>query len=263
MRVAEDRLPARVVKLHNDHKAHFIGRYAHTVAAAMSKKWGSRAFIDMFAGPGVCWVEDTGQFVKGSPLIAVEADPQFTHHVLVDMDSRCTSALEQRFAAAGTDATIVCADSNEPGTIDAVRAAIPRRGCLSLVLLDPQGCNLHLETIRRLTDDRSMDLLINLPIHSLYRCLGARQWSSLDNVLGPDWRNIAPSGVQGWRAAVRAHYRRRLGEMGYVYSSAKEVRSEKKKSPLYDFILASRHPLAKEFFEKVTQETAHGQLSIC
>jgi hypothetical protein len=51
--------------------------------------------------------------------------------------------------------------------------------------------------------------------------------------------------------------------MGYVYSSAKEVRSQKKKSPLYDFILASRHPRAKEFFEKVTKETAHGQLSIC
>jgi three-Cys-motif partner protein len=263
MRVGTDDLPARVVKLHNDHKAHFIRQYSHTVATAMSKKWGSLAFIDMFGGPGVCWVEDTGQFVTGSPLIAVEAKPQFTHHVVVDMDSLCTSALEKRFAAANTDAKIICADSNEPSTIDAVRAAIPRRGCLSLALLDPQGCNLHLETIRRLTDDRSMDLLINLPIHSLYRCLKKGDWHVLSNVLGPDWPKTASDGVTGWRAAIRALYREKLAEMGYVYWAAKEVRSEEKKSPLYDFILASRHPLAKEFFEKVTRETAHGQLALC
>lgn len=257
MRVGPDGLPTRVVKLHNAHKAHFIRRYAHTVAAAMKNKWSYRAFIDMYAGPGMSWVEDTGEFVDGSPLIALGADPRFTHHVLVDMDSRCTSALEQRFTRAG--ATIICADSNAIKTIDAVRAAIPRRGCLSLALLDPQGCTLHLETIRRLTDDRPMDLLINLPIHSLYRCLQAGYWSVISDVLGPDWPKSA-AGVAAWRAKVRAHYCEKLTEMGYIHSSTKEVRSEKRKSPLYDFVLASKHPLAKKLFEEVTQETAHGQL---
>lgn len=75
MRVGPDGLPARVVKLHNAHKAHFIRRYAHTVALAMKNKWSYRAFIDTYAGPGVCWVEDTGEFVSGSPLIALAANP--------------------------------------------------------------------------------------------------------------------------------------------------------------------------------------------
>jgi three-Cys-motif partner protein len=260
MRVARDGLPARVVKLHNEHKSHFIRRYAHTVAVAMSNAWSYRAFIDTYAGPGVCWVADTGEFVQGSPLIALDADPQFTHHVLVDMDSACTSALEQRLAGSG--ATIICADSNATATIDAVRAAIPRRGCLSLALLDPQGCTLHLETIRRLTDDRPMDLLINLPIHSLYRCLSAGYWSVLDDVLGADWPRTAPGGVPGWRKAIREHYRDKLSEMGYRFTSAKEVRSEQRRSPLYDFVLASKHPLAKKLFEEVTKETAHGQLRL-
>lgn len=260
LRLAPDGLPARVVKAHNAHKAYFIRQYAHIVAAAMKNKWNARAYIDTYAGPGLCWVEDTGEFVSGSPLIACDATPGYTHHVFVDRDSRCTAALEQRLAGSG--AVIITADSNAPETIEAVRAAIPRRGCLSLALLDPQGCTLHLETIRRLTADRPMDLLINLPIHSLYRCLAAGYWSVLDDVLGPDWPRNPPGGVPGWRTAVRDHFRLALGELGYGHTSAKEVRGEQRNGRLYDFILASRHPLARQLFEDVTKETAHGQLSM-
>ncbi len=45
-------------------------------------------------------------------------------------------------------AAIITADSNDADTIAGVRGAIPRRHCLSLALLDPQGCTLHLDTIR-------------------------------------------------------------------------------------------------------------------
>ena len=30
-----------------------------------------------------------------------------------------------------------------------------------------------------------------------------------------------------------------------------------------DFLLASRHPLAKRLFDDVTMQTAHGQLRLC
>lgn len=258
LRVAPDGLPARVVKAHNVHKAHYIRRYAHTVAQAMKNKWSARAYIDVYAGPGICWVEDSGEFVLGSPLIALEASPRFDHHVFVDMDSRCTMALEQRLA--GTGAVILTADSNAPETIAEVRGALPRRGCLSLALLDPQGCTLYLETIKALTDDRPMDLLINFPVLNLYRCLGANLWHVLDNVLGPDWPRGAYGGMKGWGFAVREHFQAELAKIGYRYTSAHEVRGEKKNARLYDFVLASRHELAKRLFEDVTGVTAHGQL---
>ena len=260
LRVAPDGLPARVVKAHNAHKAHFIEKYAHIVAASMKKKWPARAYIDTYAGPGICWVEDTGEFVLGSPLIALEASPRFTHHVFVDMDSRCTSALEQRLAGAG--AVILTADSNAPATIDAVRAAIPRRNCLSLALLDPQGCTLHLDTIRRLTDDRPMDLLINFPVLNLYRCLAAGDWGVLNDVLGPNWPRggyAGYGGIEGWGGAARQHFRDELASFGYRHTSAREVRGEKKNGRLYDFLLASKHALARRLFEDVTKEEAHGQ----
>jgi len=162
----------------------------------------------------------------------------------------------------GTEAVVLCGDSNELATIEAVRAAIPRRACLSLALLDPPGCTLHLDTIKVLTFDRPMDLLINLPIHSLYRCLAAGDWHVLDAVLGPDWPRCPPRGVPGWPAAIRAHCREKLRELGYGHFSAKEVCSETRNSALYDFILAGRHDRAKQLFEDVTKETAHGQLRL-
>lgn len=264
LRVAPDGLPARVVKAHNAHKAHFIQRYSHTVAMAMKNKWPSRAYIDTYAGPGICWIECTGEFVLGSPLIALAAAPNFTHHVFVDMDSRCTAALEQRLAGSG--AKIITADSNSPQTIADVRAAIPRRGCLSLALLDPQGCTLHLDTVRALTDDRPMDLLINFPVLNLYRCLRANDWHILEAVLGPDWprsTGAAYGGIEGWGAAARKHFQTELASFGYKYTSSHEVRGVKKNGRLYDFVLASRHPRAKQLFDDVTMQDARGQLRMC
>ncbi|HEV3002568.1 MAG TPA: three-Cys-motif partner protein TcmP [Solirubrobacteraceae bacterium] len=261
LRMAPDGLPARVVKAQNGTKADFIEKYSHTFGRAMKNKWPARAYIDIYAGPGICWVEDTGEFVLGSPLIAAQADPQFTHHVFVDMDSRCTSALEERLAGLG--AMILTADSNAPETIAATRDAIPRRRCLSLALLDPQGCTLHLETIRTLTFDRKMDLLINFPVLNLYRQLPAQNWHVLENVLGPDWpRRGVYGGIDGWGFAAREHFRAELAKCGYRYTSAKEVRGEKKNGRLYDFIIASGHHLACDLFEKVTQENRHGQRSL-
>lgn len=255
-----DGLPARKVKAHNAHKAHYIEQYAQIVARSMKNKWPYRCYIDLYAGPGLCWVEDSCEFVTGSPLIALGTAPAYTHHVFVDKDSDCTDALAER--TQGSGALIRCADSNAPETIEWVRRSIPRRGALSLALLDPQGCTLGIETIRQLTHDRPMDLLINLPIHNLYRCLGARYWHVLDHVLGPDWPKNPPGGVPGWRYAIREHYKAKLAELGYRYSSSKEVRGEKRNGRLYDFILASRHPLAQKLFESVTKETAHGQIAM-
>jgi len=263
MRRGPDGLPARVVKAHNAHKAHFIQRYSSVVALSMKNKWAARAYVDTYAGPGLCWVQDTGKFVLGSPLIAMQAKPSFTHHVFVDMDSTCTSALRARLV--GKAVTILTADSNAHDTIAEVRAAIPRRHCLSLALLDPQGCTLHLETIRALTDDRPMDLLINFPVLNLYRCIRAQDWHVLDSVLGRNWPRATTGrygGIDGWGYQAREHFRRELASFGYKHTAAKEVRGEKRNGRLYDFLLASRHPLARRLYEDVTQEEAHGQLRL-
>jgi three-Cys-motif partner protein len=257
--IAPDGLPARVVKAHNAHKKHYIERYTGIVAAAMKNKWGALAYIDTYCGPGMCWVKDTGEFVVGSPLIALGVQPAYSHFAFVDNDSVCIDALERRVAGLTAKPHIKCADSNDADTIAWVRSVIPRRRTLTLALLDPQGCTLEPATIEALTQERPMDLMINLPIHGLYRSLAAGYFQAVERVLGADYPRCNPN---DWRVAVREHYRDLLGRFGYAYTSSKEVRGEKTRTPLYDFVMASKHPLAKKLFEGATRDNAHGQISM-
>lgn len=257
--VAPDGLPAREVKAHNAHKAHYISGYSDIFARAMKNKWEHRCYLDLFCGPGVCWVKDTGRFVLGSPLIALNVDPSFTHLVFNDLDEACTNALQQRMAGAGAEVTVLSQDANSHGTLDEVRAAIPSRNALSLALLDPQGMDLDLNTIRYLSWQRPMDLLINLPVHNLWRCLCKGDTSVLDRVLGAGWPD---STIHSWRAAVRDHFHTNLKTIGYGHHEARQVWSEKTKSPLYDFILYSAHELAVKFFKEVARTDAFHQTAL-
>lgn len=257
--LAPNGLPARVVKAHNAHKKHYIESYTEIVAAAMKGKWANLAYIDTYSGPGLCWVQDTGEFVTGSPIIALGTEPAFTHFAFVDKDSLCTEALERRAASMGVEANIRCGDANAPETIEWVRSVIPRQHTLALALLDPQKCNLEPATIEALTRDRRMDLMINLPVHGLLRNLGAENFAAIERVLGPDYPTCHP---REWSLAVREHYKDLLSGFGYEYSSSKEVRGEKTRTPIYDFVMASKHPLGKKLFDGATRHTAHGQMSM-
>lgn len=257
--VAPDLLPARIVKAHNVHKKFYIEGYTGIVTKTMKDKWKYLAYIDNYCGPGVCWVEGSGEFVTGSPLIAMETQPEFTHFAFVDKDSVCVEALRERAAARGYDPQIHCGDSNDPAVIDWIRSAVPRQHTLALALLDPQGCTLEPATIRALSRDRRMDLMINLPVQGLVRNLGAGNFASIERVLGPDYPKCPPN---EWRLAVREHYKDMLRALGYEYSSSKEVRAEGNRTPIYDFILASKHRLGKKLFDGVTKTTVHGQMEM-
>lgn len=69
-------------------------------------------------------------------------------------------------------------------------------------------------------------------------------------------------GIHGWGFAAREHFRAELARFGYKYTSAKEVRGQKKNGRFYDFLVASRHYLARDLFEKVTKENRFGQRSL-
>ncbi len=253
--VAPDGLPAREVKAHNRDKAHVIEGYSGIFTRAM-KKWKYRCYLDLYCGPGVCWVKDTGRFVLGSPLIALNVDPSFTHLVFNDLDGACTDALQARMSGAGADVTVLTADANDPATINSARKAIPAWNALSLALLDPQGMDLNLDTIRDLSQGKPMDLLINLPIHNLWRCLRKGDFAVLNRVLGSGWP--PETTANDWKPAARDHFHSKLDALGYDKHEGKQIFSTEKNSPLYDFILYSRVALAMKFFKAATRTDAAG-----
>ena len=70
-----DGLPARTVSEWNDRKHHFLRRYMEIFAVGMRRRWKERAYVDLFAGPGRTYNQDTGRFDDGSPLIALAREP--------------------------------------------------------------------------------------------------------------------------------------------------------------------------------------------
>jgi hypothetical protein len=62
-----DSIPARVVGDWSEDKHYYLGHFIEIFSTGMHKKWPSRAYIDLFAGPGVCMFRKTGRITDGSP----------------------------------------------------------------------------------------------------------------------------------------------------------------------------------------------------
>jgi len=74
-------------------KHHFLKKYADIFSKGMKKKWPQMTFIDLFAGPGRCWIEATHEEVDGSPLLALGYD--FTHYIFMEQDEEDYKALRK------------------------------------------------------------------------------------------------------------------------------------------------------------------------
>ena len=211
----------------------------------------------------MCWVEDSGEFVLGSPLIALAASPQASR---TTCSSTWTRAAPPHWQSASPGSgrddhhrrlERARDDRGGPRSDPTPRVPVARAARSPGVHVAPghdQGAD------RRPADG---------PADQLSRSTRSTAASPrttgtcLDAVLGPNWPKNPPGGVPGWRAAIRASTStRNWPRSATAYTSAKEVRGEKRNGRLYDFVLASRHPLAKRLFEDVTKETAHGQMRL-
>ena len=173
-----DGLLARVVGSWSREKHHVLGQYLGIFAQAMRTKWSRRAYVDLFAGPGVCVDSDAHSFFDGSPLLAL-AQP-FTDHVYVDLDATATDALAKRVAARGRDrkVTIITGDCNV--VIDQVIEALPTRDCLAFAFIDPSNWEISFETIRRLAEGRKIDLLVTFHAQNMKRASTVAEQPRLD-----------------------------------------------------------------------------------
>lgn len=118
-----DGFPARVVGPWVERKVYYVGRYAAIFANGMKNRWKRRAYVELFAGPGISYDLGHRQFVDGSALRALAMT--FTDWAFVDLDPVAMSALRQRIAARqrSAAATVIQGDCNE--VIPQVRAQIP------------------------------------------------------------------------------------------------------------------------------------------
>jgi len=94
-------------------KLDIIRQYSMAYASILGKQSSIKGFgyIDGFAGTGTHLSRTTGETIKGSPAIALDVQPEFSHYHFIDMDGKRGNAL-RRLAKGRENVTVYEGDCN-------------------------------------------------------------------------------------------------------------------------------------------------------
>lgn len=253
-----DGLPARLVKSHSANKARMVRRDLDTVTTAMKRQWFEVQYLELFSGPGLLLDDVTGEEVPGSPLEALSIKRPFDRYVFSDFAGVCAYALTKRIDAqfgARPDVEVLRGDANDLTHLERVCSLINPRA-LVIAYLDPAKPNLHFETVRFLAQRfRFIDFIINLPFSGIHRSLAAGGEENPRLMLNhPNPRELLHRDEGRTAENIRAYYDGQLRALGLKHITRRCVRIAATNSPLYDIVLASRHPRAIELWDKANLE---------
>ncbi len=282
----DDGLPMRPSGAWVAEKLDYLERYINIFETSMrSKPWRKRHYIDLFAGPGKCFVSETGDVYLGSPLLSLTTPHPFTDYFFVDLNPDNIATLKRRCDVSSTcdhiqyfvgDSNIVVREIVDH-ILAVDRLRIPGKwSSLNLTFLDPEGLELRWETVATLAQPYRMDLIIHYPQGGLNRYMGqaskAEEQTAVDLFFGGiEWRKLYEEWQNkrthfGIHRLLMDHYKEKLQELGYKEVLRDDevgdeplIRNAKKKAPLYRLLFASKHPLGHDFWRKITRRDIHGQ----
>lgn len=269
---------SRIVQLHSADKDHYAYYYADIVSSAMAGKFPAVVWVELFAGPGRLWVEPRNAYVHGSPVRAMKVRRPFDLYFFNDLDPQCVAALDRRVRRGSEGRVhVLNDDANSQALAECLIAHIPKNA-LVVVYGDPAGLDLHFETLARLAAHFShLDLLLNFPVKQIIRALrgeaarAAKPGQSVPAdvrkaaaVLGhPTPLDLIAQGTnRTWGPTVRQWFENRLRGIGYDCFETEVIKLHMKKVPIYDLMIASRTPLAVQFFNEAIKRGPQGQYSL-
>ncbi len=277
---ASDSLLARCVGPWSVDKLFYVRNYLELFSRAMRDTFQERHYLDLFAGPGRCILDDSSGEIDGSPLVALKIPFRFSKYHVVDADPAVMGALKARVELAGGGKVTSFYEGDVNDLIDSLVKGIPSHA-LSVAVVDPTGLHLRFETLRRLTDGRRVDLIYVFPEgmavkRNLEKFL-AEETSPLDEALGSsEWRARAriqlrlpdPANPdQHWEEMGRPiveMFRHGLTGLGYqeVRLGSEIVIKNTKNVPLYYLVFASKHRLGHTFWDAIRRIDPTGQLGL-
>lgn len=271
MNVSEDDgLPWRDCGKWTEDKLWFWHRYLSITTSAMvgNPKWkGGLVYVDLFAGPGICRMRETGKRIPGSPLIAAHAPKRFEKIILVERNEAYSIACDERMrkSPAADRYKMFTGDCNS--LITSVTREIPR-GALTLAFIDPEGLHVHFETLKELASGRQVDFLL-LFADAIDVVRNVDQYeqesdSNLDLMLGSDsgwrddWAQLQNRSGANVRSLFPKIYQRQI-QRHLKYTGFREKVIKGPQGPLYTLIYASKHELGLEFWDIITKKDRAGQ----
>ena len=191
-----------VINYWSEVKLDIIKDYAKaysTVICGQKKASLHHVYVDAFAGAGQHISKKTGEFVPGSPLNALNVNPPFKEHHLIDLDRDKAKNLSN-----------LCRDCNDVSVYEGncndillkqvfpkIRYEDYRRG---LCLLDPYGLHLNWEVIQTAGKMKSMEIFLNFPVMDMNM---NALWNNLDQANPTQVARMnAFWGDESWKEAV-------------------------------------------------------------
>ncbi len=226
---------------------------------------GGAAYIELFAGPGRSQLEDTGEFIDGSPLVAFKAARQsrtpFSDLHFNDIDEENIVALGERIAVLGGAANYYWEPAER--VVDRIVYALNPDG-LHFAFLDPFNLeNLPFSIIRRLANLPRMDMLIHVSIFDLQRNL--RRYLEDGRILDafmPGWRENLDSNRndQAVRTYLLHHWLGLIRELGKSPAEGIELVSATRGQRLYWLVFVSAHELGHKLWNDIRNVDVQGRL---
>ena len=275
----DDGLLLRPMKSWAVEKLDYLERYLDMFTTAMREKpWRALNYVDLFAGPGKCQNEDSGDVYLGSPLLALTAKNAFSHYFFVDLAVNNVQALQQRCQYSPYVNRIHYFQGDCNVAVKRIVGEIRRMdrryiegkwSCLNLAFLDPEGLEeLQWDTVKALAQLRT-DFIIHYSQMGLQRYLPVAindpGDTAIDRFFGTrDWRDIyrRSHGKSGLYGTLLDLYQQNLCNLGYKEEDEVgrvPLMRNTKNAPLYYLVYASKSDLGKKFWREVTERNVYGQ----
>jgi three-Cys-motif partner protein len=226
---------------------------------------GGAAYVELFSGPGRSQLEDTDEFIDGSPLVAFRAARKsqtgFSDLHFNDIDHENTKALAKRISELGGAANYYF----EPAAVAVNRIAYALNPAgLHFAFLDPYNLeNLPFSIIQRLAKFPRMDMLIHVSIFDLQRNL--RRHLDDGRVLDafmPGWRESVDinRNDQAVRAGLLHHWLGLITSLGKSPAEGIELVSATRGQRLYWLVFVSAHELGLKLWNEIRNVNDQGRL---
>lgn len=266
----EDGLEMRESQEYARDKLYAVQAYLQMARRAMrAKPWSAFNYIDLQAGPGKNRIGD--KILLGSPLLALNIDPPFTHYWFNEWSASTFTALEQRISASPNASKVHLFQKDVNEAVDIIVESITEMdkqarndkkwSTFNVAFLDPEGLEITWHTVERLAQVARMDLIINFSTSGINRNL--HQAEVIDRFYGSQqWRtSVSNSNPKSSRRRQFIDiYRDQLESFGYYIATDDTigyhdiVMRNSKNAEVYSLIFASKHALGDDFWSKVKQQ---------
>jgi len=261
-------------------KLEIVKKYASAYTGILAKQRAIQGYVyvDAFSGPGVHVSRQTGEYILGSPLNALNVQPPFSEYHFIDADRDKAEEL-RRIVGRQENVFVHEGDCNQilPSQVfPRCRYEDYRR---ALCLLDPYGIHLDWKIVESAGRSRSIEIFLNFSIMdinrtALWRNQGKVSQAAVDRMnrfWGDDsWREIAYQKEPGLfgsvtdkrsNEVVAEAYRRRLeSEAGFPFVLEPIPMRNSSNAVVYYLYFASPnktgHRIVSDIFSKYRDRTA-------